>query len=83
MMILAEIYVPALNRQYDFKLDENAYIADILEELGETLLPQPENEGEEDVRELLLCSYEREKILALDKTLRQEGFGNGSRLVLI
>lgn len=82
-MILADIYIPALNEQYDFKLNENAYIADVLRELGNIFVSPLDPGAEEARQDLLLCSYEGGRILALDRTLKQEGFGNGSRLILI
>ena len=82
-MILAEIHIPALNRQYEFKLDEYRSIADIVEEIGEMVAPPERNGAPGCVQELLLCSYELGRILPLDHTLEQEGLGNGCRLVLI
>lgn len=82
-MILAEIHIPALNRQYEFKLDEYRYIADIVEEIGEMVAPPERNCAPGCVQELLLCSDELGRILPLDHTLEQEGLGNGCRLVLI
>lgn len=81
-MILTEIFIPALNRTCDFRLNENACIADVLEELGEILRPRKE-QGEENVSDFMLCSYEMKKILPLNRTLRQEGIENGCRLVLL
>lgn len=81
-MILTEVYVPALNSRYDFKLDENTYIAYVLDELGSIMLP-PSEAYEKGIQELLLCSYETRRILSPDRTLKEEGVGNGSRLMLI
>lgn len=74
-MILVDIHVLSINKQYDFKLDENAYIADILEEVGEMMISGDEN--------LLLCDYEGRRILPLHQSLKQCGIGNGCRLVLL
>lgn len=81
-MIMTEIFIPALNQTRDFKLDENAYIADVLMDIGELLLPEDEV-SEEAMAGLLLCSYEQRRIYPLDRTLRQEGVENGDRLVLV
>ena len=82
-MILAEIHVPAWNRQYEFKLDEHSYIADIIEEVGGMIVSPERGNVPECVQELLLCSYEQRRILPMDHTLEQEGMGNGCRLFLI
>ncbi len=36
-MILVEIHVPAMNRAYDFQLDENADIGSVIDELAELI----------------------------------------------
>lgn len=81
-MILVDIYVPAVNRQYDFKLDENAYIADILEEVGEMMLATEEN-GKAGIADLLFCNYESRQVLPLNLSMKQCGIGNGAKLVLL
>lgn len=81
-MILVDIYVPSTNRQYDFKLEENAYIADILEEIGEMMFASQESKKEE-IDRLLLCDYEKQRILPLNQTLKQNNISSGSRLVLL
>lgn len=83
-MILVDVFVPALNEQFDFKLDEYAFIADVVEQIGDILT---EGSGEQDAesskRDLLLCDDGRKCMLPLNQTLKQNGVGNGSRLVLI
>ncbi len=81
-MILVDIYVPSTNQQYDFKLDENAYIADILEEIGEMMFAGEEGKKDE-IDRLLLCDYEKQRILPLNQTLKQNNVSSGSRLVLL
>lgn len=81
-MILVDIYVPSINKQYDFKLDENAYIADILEEVGEMMLSR-EGERKAEMESLLFCDYENHRVLPLQQTLKQCGIGSGCRLVLL
>lgn len=81
-MILVDIYVPSINKQFDFKLDENAYIADILEEVGEMMMPQG-MENHAEVEKLMFCDYESRRILPLNQSLKQCGIGNGWRLVLV
>ena len=75
-MILVDIEVPALNKAYDFRLDERLCTAQILEEISVILF-------QEDRKDLLLCSCEQKRILPPDRTLWQAGIGNGARLLLI
>lgn len=81
-MILVDIYVPSINKQYDFKLEENAYIASILEEVGEMLFGGNEDKNDE-IKCLVLCDYYNHRILPLHQTLKQCNIGSGSRLVLL
>lgn len=81
-MILVDIYVPAVNRNYDFRLDENAYTANILDEIGEMMM-QGDSSASSKTADMLLCDYEGKRILPLNRTLKQCGIGNGCRLVLL
>lgn len=81
-MILVDIYVPAVNKMYDFRLDENVYVAGILDEIGAMLLPGCAA-SREKIEDMLLCDYEGKRILPLNRTLKQSGIGNGCRLVLL
>lgn len=81
-MILVDIHVLSINKQYDFKLDENAYIADILEEVGEMMI-SGDDDSKTGIENLLLCDYESRRILPLQQSLKQCGIGNGCRLVLL
>ncbi len=85
-MILVDIYVAALNEQYDFKVDENAYIAKVAAEIGGILAaeyPESEHGNRDNISDLLLCDFGRQRILPMNQTLKQNGIGNGSRLTLI
>ncbi|MCC8151643.1 MAG: EsaB/YukD family protein [Lachnospiraceae bacterium] len=82
-MILVDVYVPAVNEQYDFKVDEDVPIAHVAEEIGEILTAGRAQRDEEMIGDLLLCDDSRKVILPMNETLKQNGIGNGSRLVLI
>ena len=80
-MILVEIYVPAVNRKQDFKLDENAYIADIISEVG-MMIFSGENTANV-IENLILCDHTQHRELALDQTLGENNIRSGERLLLI
>ncbi len=94
-MILVEVQVPALNRRYDFELDEESHVGDLTDMVTELIREKEgltENrEGQGLERESLTrktekcCFYvlEQERILAEDETLKQQGVGNGNILYLI
>lgn len=82
-MILVDVYVPVLNQLYNFKLDENAYIADLVEELGEIIFFKDTDDFTEQMENLILCDYQRQQVFPMNQTLKQNGIGSGCRLVLI
>lgn len=82
-MIMADVYVPSIGRQYDFSLDEQAQIAHLIPEIAEVIC-QKENctlGGNPD--ELLLCLMDSREILSADKCLSSYGIGNGCSLLLV
>ena len=82
-LILVDIEFPAINKKYDFKLDENTFILELIDQIGAMVIPMTEKNSEEKLKDMLLCEGERNRILEMDKTLKQCGVGNGSHLVLI
>ena len=82
-MILVDIEVPANGQKYDFRLDENAYIADLIDEIGAMMINAAEEGDAENIREMLLCDYAHRRILPLDSTLKQCGIRRGDRLVFL
>ena len=82
-MILVDVYVPSVNKQFDFKLDENVYIANIIEEIGGMMVAIANDLDKQKINDLLLCDYATNRILPLDATLKQCQIMNGSRLVLV
>lgn len=82
-MIMADVYVPSIGRQYDFSLDEQAQISQLIPEIAEVIC-QKENctlGGNPD--ELLLCLMDSRQILSSDHCLSNYGIGNGCSLLLV
>ena len=82
-MILVDVYVPALNKTYDFQVDENSRIEVLTAELVEMLcseLHQPDNK---EAWKFLLCSMDERTILGNETSLSINGIRNGSRLMLV
>lgn len=82
-MILVDIYVPVLDKTYDFRLDENARIEDVTEEIAEVICQYEHCELKGDAADLILCQTTRHCILAMDSTLSQSGVGTGDCLSLL
>jgi len=81
-MIEVDVYVSALKMTYDFVLDENTTVENIIEELvemvcqNERCLPTPAEYFE-------LCCPQKEIICRHDATLREYCISNGDMLMLI
>lgn len=81
-MILVDIQVPVLDKIYDFELDEEASVDMALEEILE-LIACREGSRCDEPGKMFLYVPGQEGILAGSETLKQQGIGDGARLILI
>lgn len=82
-MILVDIVVPSVEKTYDFKLDENAQIALVLEEVIEMISRCEHCEMRGNKEEVLLCHLDTQVVLDKLSTLSDCGIRDGSRLMLL
>jgi hypothetical protein len=83
-MILIDVQVPALNQNFDFKIDEDAFVADAIDEIGGILMALSGNTNAKGgIQDMLLCDMERGQILPLNRTFRQCNVTGGSRLMVV
>lgn len=82
-MISVDIYVPSLDRKYDFNLDENTKVRIIIEEIIEMVEQKEHTELSGNAQALMLCDRLRQRGLPKDETLRSCGIFNGSSLLLV
>lgn len=82
-MILVEVYVPAADEKFDFELDENVKIDQIITELGEMLSKKMKSPMVKSTDQFMLCLMGRDEILQRDRTLYQSHVKDGSRLLLV
>lgn len=82
-MILVDICIPAIDSKYDFLLDENTPISQILVEISEMIVKKMGEKRPENIKNLMLCSMDTHKILEKNKTLYNCGIADGSRLILV
>ncbi len=79
-MILVDVQVPALDRVYDFELDEESQTGRLAEEIAALIV------GWEKLPEsgaMDLYGVRQETFLRRDETLKGQGVGDGDRLILI
>ena len=81
-MILVDINVYALNRTFDFTLDENSPISAVIEEIAEILSRQENNKGMANVEGLMFMTSTGD-ILPSNYSLDMCNIRTGSSLMLI
>ena len=82
-MLMLEIYAGAVDRSFDFQVDENTAIRSIADEIGEMLGKKVRSPIRPDRQKFVLCSMDQKCILSSDRTLAMCGVVNGSRLMLV
>lgn len=82
-MVLVDIYVPAVDKTYDFRLEENAPVRVIVDEIVEMIGQKEHTQVAGDVAKLLLCDRAHEVVLPREATLRACRISNGSSLLLV
>jgi len=82
-MILVDVEVPVLDRVYDFELDENAYIADLEDEIAGIISMTEWNVGFDEQSEMLLYNALNHQLLEGTNTLASYDIKSGSRLLFV
>ena len=82
-MIMADVYVPSIGRQYEFSLDERARIDHLIPEIAEVICQKENCSLGGDPEEFMLCLMNTRQILDRDKCLGSYGIGNGYSLLLV
>lgn len=82
-MIIVDVYVPALDREYNFNLDQNVRVSTIIEEISEMIAHKEHSQIMGNMDELRLCDRSGEKILSAKATLSSSGIRTGSKLILV
>lgn len=82
-MILVELLVPAMDEKFDFSLDENALIEQVLGEMDEMFSKKMKQPSQDKSSQFMLCSLDQKKILSRFNTLAEAGIKDGSKIMLI
>ena len=82
-MIMVDISVPSVGRQYNFSLEEQTPISALIAEISEMICQKEGCPLPGDMEKLTLSSLEKEMILSPDASLSQYGIKSGSRLILV
>ena len=82
-MVLVDVFVPSVNKVYDFQLSENTSIHAVIEEISEMIGQKERVAIVGNVDELLLCDKQTNKILERNKTLAECNVITGHSLIFI
>jgi uncharacterized ubiquitin-like protein YukD len=82
-LLLVDVYVPSVDKTYDFMLDENTEIENIIAEICEMLSKKIQNKEAEHVGDFMLYHMAAGKTLQRGRTLASSGVKDGSRLMLV
>ena len=81
--MIVDIYVPSVDKTYDFTLDENQEVSIIIEEIVEMISQKENCNISGNVKELLLIGLESSEIFDKNRTLNSYKICNGKRLILV
>ena len=82
-MIMVDIFVPVLNNQYNFKLNDECPISVVIEEISGVVAQKERTELIGDKTKLELCLCAEKRILPKNMSLKACGIKNGSLLMLL
>ena len=68
-MILTEIYIPAVDSNYDFMLDENVPVTQVMEEISEMIAKKVKEKKPERIEDFVLYSVDTNALLDPAKSL--------------
>lgn len=82
-MIIAEIYVPSLDKTYDFKLNENVVASVLAEEIGAVICQKEQCNLSGDKDNLMFFKAENNQVLSMGLSFYENGIRTGDRLIFV
>ena len=82
-MILVDVYIPSIDDSYDFMLDENVPIEQIIVEISEMILKKVKGKSPENRDDFMMCFMDQNKILDRNQSLYEAGVRDGNRLMMV
>lgn len=81
-MIIVNVRVPAMEKIYNFSLEERAKVRDLIEEITELISQKESVPFQGDLEEMILCSVENGEQCGKDCCLSDYGIVDGTELIL-
>lgn len=82
-MILVDVYMPSIDDSYDFMLDENVPVEQVIVEISEMIAKKATGKAQINKGNFLMCSMEQNRPLDQKQTLYENGIRDGSRLMMV
>lgn len=82
-MILVDVFVPSVDKTYDFQLNEVVSVGAIVEEISEMIEQKEHSKIVGDTSKLLLCDKDTQKVLDKSCSLSECGVTTGRSLILV
>ena len=82
-MILVDIYVPSIGNTYDFQLDEEVPVGNVIDEISEMIGQKEHCRIVGDMTKLMLWAQKDRQILHRDDSLAQCHIVTGDSLLLV
>lgn len=82
-MIIVDVYVPSLDRTYNFNLDEDAKINVLIEEISELICKKEHSTLDGRKERFIMGAFNRGICFHPDYALREYSIKNGDKLILV
>lgn len=83
-MIVVDVTVPAIEKTYDFSLDENDISVKIcIEEIAEMICQREGLTSNDSIENMVLLDKEGRRVLDKRLSLKENGIRSGSSLILV
>lgn len=82
-MIIVNVGVPALEKVYNFSLEEKAKVRDLIEEIAELISQKERIPFTDSLDRMTLCIVETEEQCSRDACLADYGISGGTELILV
>lgn len=82
-MIIAEVYVPSVDKIYEFKLNEDVAVSVAIDEISSVICQKEQCGIKGDKSQFLLFRCENRQLLSMNLSLYENGVQSSDRLMLI
>ena len=82
-MLHVEVFIPTLQKEYEFSLNEHIRIAGLIDEIVSVISLKEQKKWENEGQNMILCDASHGSVLPREKTLHQLRIRSGSRLILL